>query len=642
MIGNDACGSHSVRWGTTAENLPGLEVITTDGVRRRVGIARERRRPPGAWPWARRSRPASPACSPSTRTGSARELPPWPRRVSGYLLDWLLPERGGDVARALAGTRGHLRRGLRRDGAARPGAGRPPPPRARLPGRHRGRGRRPRPAAGAPVHRREPDVGHPGRRGGIPGCCPPAAPGCCSRPGARPPAEARDHAARLAAAAGARLPGANASLVEDPAAQRVLWKVREDGAGRAARLPDGSPAWPGFEDAAVPPDRLAAYLGELRALLRDHGLRGHHVRALRRGVHPPAGRVRAGPAGRRRRGSRGSCRRPPTSWSPTAARCPGSTATAGRGASCCRGCSAPELLEAFGAWKAAWDPANRLNPGIIVDPVPLAADLRRPRPTLLAIAAVAGVRGRRRRRPCRRRAVHRRGIVRLATGHRGHVPELPRHRGGAPLHPRACAPPPGDGGRVAGRGRLAIRRGPGRAGPVPLVPGVRHGLPDRGGHGDVQGRVPRPPLPGPDPAARPLQPGAAAGVAAPRAAGPGRAAAGERGSWGSRRPAGRSRAGPRARRASGGSRAWRRGRSSTCPGADRGDGRTVRLRDRRGQRDRARRVCARGEACRPLARHLHQPPLAGRGPRGGQGPRGGRVRADRPRHAPCAAASPGP
>ena len=37
MIGNDACGSHSVRWGTTAENVLGLEVVTADGVRRRVG-----------------------------------------------------------------------------------------------------------------------------------------------------------------------------------------------------------------------------------------------------------------------------------------------------------------------------------------------------------------------------------------------------------------------------------------------------------------------------------------------------------------------------------------------------------------------------------------------------------------------------
>ena len=38
--------------------------------------------------------------------------------------------------------------------------------------------------------------------------------------------------------------------------------------------PDGTPAWPGFEDPAVPPDRLAGYIRELRRLLGDHGIRG--------------------------------------------------------------------------------------------------------------------------------------------------------------------------------------------------------------------------------------------------------------------------------------------------------------------------------------------------------------------------------
>ncbi len=63
-------------------------------------------------------------------------------------------------------------------------------------------------------------------------------------------------------------------VLTSAAAQAALWRIREDGAGYAARLPDGSPAWPGFEDAAVPPDRLAAYLAELHQLLRDQGMGG--------------------------------------------------------------------------------------------------------------------------------------------------------------------------------------------------------------------------------------------------------------------------------------------------------------------------------------------------------------------------------
>ncbi|MYZ40307.1 MULTISPECIES: FAD-linked oxidase C-terminal domain-containing protein, partial [unclassified Streptomyces] len=63
-------------------------------------------------------------------------------------------------------------------------------------------------------------------------------------------------------------------VVDDPAAQRALWRVREDAAGTATRMADGSEAWPGWEDCAVPPARLGAYLRDFRALLAGHGLRG--------------------------------------------------------------------------------------------------------------------------------------------------------------------------------------------------------------------------------------------------------------------------------------------------------------------------------------------------------------------------------
>ncbi len=67
---------------------------------------------------------------------------------------------------------------------------------------------------------------------------------------------------------------ATASLVTDPGAQAVLWRCRTDAAGLATRRADGAEAWGGWEDAAVPPERLGAYLRGLDELLSRHGLSG--------------------------------------------------------------------------------------------------------------------------------------------------------------------------------------------------------------------------------------------------------------------------------------------------------------------------------------------------------------------------------
>ncbi|GAB2583704.1 FAD-binding and (Fe-S)-binding domain-containing protein [Kribbella endophytica] len=67
---------------------------------------------------------------------------------------------------------------------------------------------------------------------------------------------------------------ATATLVTDPRAQSVLWRCRTDAAGLATRRADGAEAWGGWEDAAVPPERLGAYLRGLDELLARHGLSG--------------------------------------------------------------------------------------------------------------------------------------------------------------------------------------------------------------------------------------------------------------------------------------------------------------------------------------------------------------------------------
>ena len=63
-------------------------------------------------------------------------------------------------------------------------------------------------------------------------------------------------------------------VVSEPAAMRSLWKIREDGSGIVTRGPGGVEAWPGWEDAAVPPAQFGSYLREFDALLSKHGRTG--------------------------------------------------------------------------------------------------------------------------------------------------------------------------------------------------------------------------------------------------------------------------------------------------------------------------------------------------------------------------------
>jgi FAD/FMN-containing dehydrogenase len=64
-------------------------------------------------------------------------------------------------------------------------------------------------------------------------------------------------------------------VVTDAAEAAAIWRIREDGAGLAARTHDGRPAHAGWEDAAVPVEQLGALPARLRGSARDeHGLQG--------------------------------------------------------------------------------------------------------------------------------------------------------------------------------------------------------------------------------------------------------------------------------------------------------------------------------------------------------------------------------
>jgi len=63
----------------------------------------------------------------------------------------------------------------------------------------------------------------------------------------------------------------------------MVWKARESGLGATSRVPGEPEAWEGWEDAAVPPEKLGEYLRGLHKLLAQHGyhcaLYGHFGQA---------------------------------------------------------------------------------------------------------------------------------------------------------------------------------------------------------------------------------------------------------------------------------------------------------------------------------------------------------------------------
>lgn len=223
MIGNNSCGSHSVAWGTTADNLRSLRVVRYGGgealhVGRGLPDA-----PPGLDGFAAGHLAL-------LRTG----FPELPRRISGYALDALLPENGPDHARALCGSEGTLAvvteatvrlvetpaaRALAVLGYADETAAAEAAPGLL-------------PYGPLTVEGMAADL----VRG--PAGLPRGAAWLFVETGGATPAQARDRANRILRAADAL----DGTVVTDPAGMRTLWRIREDAAGTATRMPDGTEA----------------------------------------------------------------------------------------------------------------------------------------------------------------------------------------------------------------------------------------------------------------------------------------------------------------------------------------------------------------------------------------------------------------
>jgi FAD/FMN-containing dehydrogenase/Fe-S oxidoreductase len=357
MIGNNACGSHSVAWGTTADNVRRLEVLTYGGERVRTEAP-----PAGLREGIRGLVDGNLAL---LRTG----FPELPRRISGYALDALLPERGADLTRALVGSEGTL--GVLTEAVVRlvpvPGAralavlGYPDEAAAAdaVPGLL--------PLRPLTVEGMAADLVGGGAAAGL---LPQGAAWLFAEAGGDTEGEARARAGELC-----RASGGVGVVVTDPAAQRALWRIREDAAGTATRMADGSEAWPGWEDCAVPPARLGAYLRDFRALLAEHGLRGTPYGHFGDGcIHVRIDFDLIGADGVRR------FRRFSEDVADMVV-AHGGSLSGEHGDGQARAELLPkmygdEMITLFGRFKDLWDPAGGLNPGMLVRPYPLDSNLR--------------------------------------------------------------------------------------------------------------------------------------------------------------------------------------------------------------------------------------------------------------------------
>ncbi|WP_240645774.1 FAD-binding and (Fe-S)-binding domain-containing protein [Georgenia sp. SYP-B2076] len=371
MIGNNACGPHAVAYGRTADNVTSLDVVDGTGRRFTAGAGTGAL---GVVPGLDRLVKANLA---TIRTALGR----FGRQVSGYSLEHLLPEHGQDLAKMLVGTEGTLVTLLEATVNLVPmptapvlvALGYPDMPTAAdaVPAllRHH-------PLAVEGIDARLVDVV---RRHRGPGAVPelPAGAGwLLIEVGA---GEGESDADVLARARALAADGGTSAARVVPAGEQAaaLWRIRADGAGLGGRTPAGAPAWPGWEDAAVPPERLGDYLRDFAALMSDRGvdglLYGHfgdgcvHVR-LDLPLETPAG---VGPS------------REFLEASADLVVAYGGSLSGEHGDGRARSellarMYAPEVIDLFGQVKALFDPAGHLNPGIVVDPRPLDADLRRP------------------------------------------------------------------------------------------------------------------------------------------------------------------------------------------------------------------------------------------------------------------------
>ncbi|MDX3116714.1 FAD-binding and (Fe-S)-binding domain-containing protein [Streptomyces scabiei] len=385
MIGNNSCGASAQAYGKTVDNVRRLEVLTYDGARMWVGPISPTERARIAAEGGRRAElyDGLDRIVAEYLADIRRGYPKIPRRVSGYNLDSLLPENGFDVARALVGSEGTLVTVLRAELDLVP----------------------------VPAHQSllvlgyddicaaADDVTHllehcaPGQLEALDGrmaqlmreegayleslkALPEGDSWLMVQFGGDSQEEVDGQAHALLRAVGRTEKDATVAFSDDPEREQRMLRAREAGLGVTARPPDDRETWEGWEDSAVPPERLGDYLRDLKKLFEefdyDHpSVYGHFGQGCVHTRIPFGLKTAEGVAVFRRFVERAADL--VVSY--------GGSLSGEHGDGQARGELLPRmfgdrLVTAFGELKALFDPDDRMNPGKIVHPNPVDGQLR--------------------------------------------------------------------------------------------------------------------------------------------------------------------------------------------------------------------------------------------------------------------------
>ena len=383
MIGNNSCGVHSVMAGKTDTNIDELEILTYDGVRMRVGQTSDSE--------------LETTIARGGRTGEIyaglkairdqyadvihQRFPNIPRRVSGYNLNFLLPENGFNVARALVGSEGTCATTL--EATCR--LVESPPERVLL-------------VIGCrdiyecadlvPEVLSHKPIGLEGMDSWLVECTrrkslnpdglallPKGGGWLLAEFGAISALEAESQARRLSDQLTRSSNSINTAFIADRKQARKIWEVRESALGAVTYVPGEPPNWEGWEDSAVAPEKLGAYLRDLSKLADAYKYRytlyGHFGAGC---VHNRMSfDLRSAEGVRKFRSFMEEAADLVLSYGGSLS---GEHGDGQARAELLPKMFGPELMEAFCKFKALWDPDWKMNPGKVVLAKRMDEDLR--------------------------------------------------------------------------------------------------------------------------------------------------------------------------------------------------------------------------------------------------------------------------